>query len=806
MDTAKTPRTPATPLLDAIKRTETAQKRLLDNLDKAISDHELIADGWTLILAVDYHIVYEFAWGHLNLLSVLQGAEAQGASNRKRQRFITRRTAMAHLLGRLDHASPAVLLPPHAIELRNSLARVMLTGTEQRLRVQLMKEMAKAGILDDRERALAEALHVFYESHDVNDPLPPELYESLQRLVDRRKYQDILYAAAGFSRRGVAVIRDLLTARPPRLVLRPKLDIDVDSVAEGVWEAPSSMWYEALSAVRPHEHGANFIDAKAIELVLALNRALEAAKSRTFVCLVSDADSMDIVLNPWFYDEWRSRLPREIDRIEPHSLLKIEPKIHRRLDTMTLYLRASMDSTNARDVVAELRRLKGIAIPSAMTWPMLEDVRKQCPSDCAKCPRGLKVKCSRVRSELDKQRARFVEFLSWGAVARRGPYLDEFRELESRENDFRRAVVSFVKFLHGRHDEFERKIGDAARESERTLEEARLTFGSEIIGMANESVKRLAGGAGLRAIPFDIEVQNEKSRLGRLLRRLQRAGRVSSSLLQARNISTDVLRMSGDERLGGERFLLMALVFYYGHQLGLVGDVCDSWRHCGGGDDVRCALLECLVLHQLAVERESMELYEIVVRKCANACDAWPEDARVWYVRGAAVLRAQARGMEVRVDVGEPKRFYSRALELCERGRTGGLLKGSILNGLAFAELLACARSGEVDRVALSEAERFLERMEREVARTEWGANLWDTYGVFCFARSVVEIAGEAVRWAKEAVGALRTALDMAKTGEALSWEIDEITKHLTRAKERLEEVTGAAVRAEAGRSANGEM
>ena len=772
---------------------ENLRKYTLKNLDDAIDDHEYILDGGRLLIAVDFHLIHEFAWVPIEILHRVYSFTTE-KYKQKRNEFLVRRTALSHLLLSLHQSGSAYLLPPYAIELSNAMAKEQVRLTRSEIDFQVLKDTINH-TLSPEEKSLASDLESHNDSADKPDKLPKELSKRLRKLVNDHLLHNILYLASGFSKNAQCAIKELFYGSTPRLTTKPKLSrqgclrIANQSVTDSQLSSDNS-WVEAFELLKRNSPS-NYADSQAVDMIMTLNDNFQSNKCDVKALLFTDAQAIYKLLNAHLFEneKWYKKLPNDLFEKYDNISLNSAHDYHRSLDVITLYLHAANKIQNGdnindwlsegihsekskeslRNIINKLKQMKIEVAAKEIDHSYFKTISEKCSNSCKKCDSDLNNLCNKLIRKIKEIENTYLELRSWDAVSNSEPYLQNLDKVGEMEKQTFRAIRAFIKFINDKPDELAEMIRSEREKSENIYNRVNMDLRMNVIDLSDEGAF-LPGTARLRSIPIKFEFHNKN--ISDAVKQMHKRIRSDDDLSISKENAKRIARYLSESDWSTEKYLLISLMLYYSNKLELASKICEEY---GPSDDIRFSILKFIALHQDAIQREDLGLYEKARNLCIKENNRLQGDPRLLYILGAMTLRAITREMSNTILPEEGLKHYKKALELIEKDSSKEpMLTAAIHNGMAFGITLNKAK----DRNALLIALSHVEQMQDILDINKWHANFLDTKGVVYYhLAQQSKDEREVKEYAKIAHTALMNAVRRAPH-ECLRWEIEAIKEN----------------------------
>lgn len=600
------------------------------------SDYRLMTEqNFKLTFAVDFHEIYQYA----DPVAQFLWAERKEPSA-PRKSVLENQVARAGLFYGLRSIGSPVLLPPYVVELNNHIAW---------LRVGVMKAVVSTYTLIEWPQELdrivdneivREALGQFEQSGQVDSELVRQLREFLEK-----KLGDVLFLISGVAGQGLDVIRDLLYGDEPRVQMTSSRWPALRTLIQQAMEAPDSEWYRRFHKMRssPKSMTSNLNDAKAIDLVLALNQHL--VPDRELVLLVSDAHMMKRVLQERPDNGFGETSENYIWADDGGASLEVpgvqEPvPIFRPLLAFyyLLLFQADSDAGILENLREELDRIDQVHV--------LGKSVEELPAECSECTseeqrEACEVSdvCARIRQELSEHSEHFDMLSTVRLAVNRFPVIEPYWERVKKQQDvFEKRLaerpIRLISYLSERRGELETSLKERERQLLNLLE-SDLAEALSLATDVSSSYRKELGESLERFTRTRYRVHFRSEKVTSLLEEMEEA-RYTGDQAATCSLIKQLVRFAFQEEIGPDRLLLWAVLLIHHRLYRRAGDLATRVLDRPYDERYIESRPEYLYLRGLALY-EGGE-YAQAIRACESSIEEYRNDPRFYHLCGLAIL------------------------------------------------------------------------------------------------------------------------------------------------------------------------
>jgi hypothetical protein len=751
-----------------LKLYESIEKRIgsyLYHLTAIDIDHRLIAKGWKVNFAVDYHQVYSYAFPFTGFIETLR---EQVPSDAERIKFVERQAAIGFVFEGLKDCPTPILLPPHAIELGNTIVKKKAGMIKRYLNLNKIRDWSK-GILSQEDQQVLEEAFTWIDEHK-GEPFPENLLTKTTR-VTLAHFKDLLYLLLNTTVEGFERIQHLFDQKNPKLKFTfqcwPEYDSLLSDIA--IKEIRESDWFEMFSKVRG-KWDADYRDSQAIEMILALNKELMTKKAREILLLVSDAESMDNVLN------WDKK-PELIERFKKYQIgiikcdeIDTEIRLLRTSETFLVYLLNLGDSDEK--TMENLDSIRRSMLDFHKLKPILEEIKKECAycptseecfatdngQKCEKCDK--KTRCDELRKGIINHKERVDQLDSVRLFLNRNFFLRPHEQVVRKLLDKRLSdiVTGFIKFMKAPSDTFTSEFGEKEAELDKTIIATELALRKLSVDVVRDSLGQFRYFVTkFQGFPHSIKFENPE-----IKETLEQYSKISLKDPEAPaklyDLTLKTLSLTDKVDDYNESKLLLASLFYSYGEYTCANYVIDrEIARATLPNEFEYRYVQCLALNRQGLAPGNERFFHKAMAIADQLIRNYPMSPRTHYLYGMLL----GRGIQARIvsqdKVDQIVQLFETAYNYCEnRDRE---LRISILNNIIFMIFLSEKYTHENVLKAMS----AFDLITKQIERSEWPPHLWDTVGCLRFMQSfVTSKVEEQVKLVKEAKENIENALEIA--------------------------------------------
>ena len=350
---------------------------------------------------------------------------------------------------------------------------------------------------------------------------------------------------------------------------------------------------------------------------------------------------------------------------------------------------------------------------------------------------------------------------------------------DDKEN-IEQGIKTIVTFLSGNNPDFQNELEEKKERLEKSYFSAVNSLSKYMINFSSEIHEELVYGIKpMRRIPFRIIFKN--SAILSILKEAEdylKASKTNEDINKIREISKKILKLTEKTSIGIERHLLLAILNYNFNQLENVNLILSDYLK----DEFllnkeEFVLVQLLALHQNAINRKDPSLYKEALNLCKESTKKYPNDSRFLYMYGVIIGRGVQISLEQNELIFTSHRYFKRALDLIKgEDISDRLFKATIYNSIAYSFCLI----QEQNYTHMERAREAISEMEKLIDQKDWDANFHDTKGFIYYNLSkYTDDLVSSKQFINIANNSLSKAKELAKKNKYLSYEKNEIAKHL---------------------------
>jgi hypothetical protein len=770
------------------------------HLDLVKNDLELINEGWDLNFALDFSQLYLFAFPMDELIQKI--ADRTPPSEAERNRLVNLQAARGFVFYELKKCPKPILLPPYAIELRNFLAVQESRRLQRNLYVRFIKKWPRE-MFSNSERNILNEITQWYDSHETDEDLPEQLFKKGINFFSSR-FRDLFFLISGSSREGLTIIRNLFSEEAPRVLLAHQRWPRYSKFISEVVSKPESdsIWFEMLSDIRG-KWDSDYRDAAAIELAIELSKMLKKKKKPEIVLLVSDAFSMNAVLN-WDKSEDKKLMDRF--KGKPLGILELpsgkEVRLLRTSDTFLLFLlHAGKTFEESVDKVGEEHRR---VMDFFKRSPRIEDLKKECalydkrnnryseydPKKCKECKRGGAV-CDNLKNWLKNYESMFDQLEATKLYLYRKSYLIPFKDMLEDKYFMLKEALRLSIFLLGRpSNQFESIFEDKEIELQKQMVKTQKELGRLTIEVDKESMKEISYRIGqFTGIPHKIQFSNPK--ILEILYELKEDIKAYVwDFDKLKSLTSKIFEVTDSWDPYDDSMLLLSVLFFAYGEYALAEEISIEAL---SADDLQNRFeyeyIRCLALHKRGLAKKELKpLFLSSIELCEQLCSKYQDEPRACYLLGIIVRRGIEAGLVKKYTLDDAINKFKKALLINDKIIKDIDLTAAILNNIACT---VCAKE-QVDEHSLDIAWEAIQRLEQPPIGIEsWHPKFFDTKSCVLLLRALREPSqSERKKHLLRAEESINKALDLAKMAGAISIrDSKSMQKHKKRILDALKQI-----------------
>ena len=700
------------------------------DIERVKADLELLEEGWRMHFAIDFYQLYKFL--HPQEEPSRDGFEQE----------VWMRAAGAFIFS--GEKGALILLPPYILELRNYITHLMEIVRK------IEEKFQYKDLLEESDRKKLEEARKIYSEGGT---LPENLMNELIDLINI-KFPNIYKLISGGFRNEIAKI-DELFKKKRILAATVYWDKDRDVLnliqEEEQKSLRDSRWYSSFWELRPQVNHItnNLNDAKAIQIIMALNNYFREKNRKEVVYLISDARTMDKVLNWDNYDEinW-------IENNHPLGIIKDlgehrNIRILRTSKSFLTYLLGRGTSENGQEERREI-------IENLTTWQkeiyrltsihvMIREEFSLCVEKCNNP--GKELQCLLIQEKIKKLEEEYKKTTLFKLISQSRqlfePYIGKFAEEYNKNEKNIEDMKNLIDFLMLEKVDFEKKIKQEIEKLDAGVNEALLKLRKDVVMVLSlESLKRMTYKLRrLRGIPYRIKFENPttKESLREFFHLMDECSREPYTRNEEKSFRIvqkkweRLLRLADDESLGLESKLLLAVIFFcyrfYDYVISIKSEIESSLVE-NPEIEKEFLLLECLANYRLYRTRNLDKYLGIAKSTCDRCVMNYYNDPRFLYL--SAILNFASDSKIEAIE--DSLSLLNNAKKISETYPewSDNYLRSTILHGIAFMTL----KKEDIDLHTVQTIEGLLRRIEELIPREEWDPEIWDTEALLFLKKS----------------------------------------------------------------------
>ena len=770
------------------------------HLDLVKNDLELIDEGWDLHFALDFEQLYSFAFPMEELIRKI--ADKTLPSEAERNRLVKLQAARGFVFYELNRYPKPVLLPPYAIELRNFLAIQESRRLRRTFYVKFIRQWGRE-MFSNKERDVLNEVTQWYDSHKTDEDLPEQLFEKGVNLFSSR-LRDLFFLISGSSREGLTIIRNLFLEEAPRVLLVHQRWPQYSKFISEVVSKPESesIWFEMFSDIRG-KWDSDYRDAVAIELAIELSNVFKKEKKPGIVLLVSDAISMNTVLN------WdKSGDKKLMDRFgnKPLGILELpggkETRLLRTSDTFLLFLlhagKTFEESMNK--VREEHRRVTDFFKRS----PRIEELKKECalydkrtnryseynPRKCKECKRG-GVVCNNLKDWLKNYESMLDQLESTKLYLQRKSYLFPFKNILSDKYFMLKEALRLLIFLISRSsNQFESMFEDREIELQKQMVMTQKELGRLTIEVDKESMKEISYRIGqLAGIPHKIQFSNPN--ILEMLDDLKEGMKYYDwDFDKLQTFTSKIFEVTDSWDPYDDSMLLLSVLFYAYGEYALAEEISiEALSADNLQNRFEYEYIRCLALHKRGLAKRGLEpLFLRAIELCEQLCSKYQDKPRAYYLLGVIARRGIETGLVKKYTLDDAINAFNQALIINDKIIKDIDLTAATLNNIAYTVYT----KEQVDEHSLDLAWEAIQRLEQPPIGIEsWHPKFFDTKSCILLLRALREPSqSERKKHLLYAEESINKALELAEMAGAISIrDSKSMQKHKKRISDALKQI-----------------
>lgn len=697
-------------------------------------DLELLEEGWKIHFALDFYQIYSFLH-----------PKKESYNRNELEHEVGLRAASAFIFSELEEMKQPFILPPYVIELRNHLIYLK----EEMLKMR--EERQYEYLLGESDRKKLEKAKKIYGEGGI---LHKDLMNEIVNLIDS-KFPRLYRLISGEFGDEIAVTHYLLKNKRI-LVFTEYWDKDRDILdliqEENRKSVEGSRWYYGFRARRLGRSmiTKNVRDARAIQIVMAMNEFFREENRKEVVYLVSDARTMEEVMNWDKFDElnWR---------IEEHPLGIIENlrtykdvRVLRSSRSFLAYLlnrgESEYKEERRRETIRKLttrqKELGKLAAIRAMIVDEFEECKEKCDDP------GREQQCQKIQEKIkefeeESKKTNLYKLISQSKQLLE-PYVNQFIKIKDQDEEITKDVISLIEFLIMEKEDFEEKIREETEKLDADIDQILSTLQRDIVrALSFKSFRKMTYKLRrLRGIPYKIKFKDEtiKNSLKRFFDLMDEYSKKSQEEIEEEKFRDirekweEILKLTEDESLGIENRLLLAIILFsykFYHEVISIKSEVEPRLTDDPDIEREFSLLECLASYRL-YRRKNVDRYFEAARNTSNKCaKKYHNDPR--FLNLSAILEVITDRTEK--SIGKSLSLLKKAKEIAETDTewNDNNTKSTILNNIVFIGLM----KGNIDLDTIIDAEKDFKRIEGLYPQKEWDTDMLHTEGFLSYNKAL---------------------------------------------------------------------
>ncbi|MGD2246844.1 MAG: hypothetical protein PVF58_00445 [Candidatus Methanofastidiosia archaeon] len=726
-------------------------------------DLELLKKGWNINFAIDFYQIFNF----------LYPERKRKASINSYEHEIELRAAGAFIFSELEEVRQPFLLPPYLIELTNHLAYLkdkITKAKEERHYEDLLEEsdlqkLEKAKKIYKRKKELPKKL-----MNEVIDLINAK-FPTLFKLISGGFKNEIAEINRLFRNKRISVVTEYWEGEKDILNLIQK---------ENEKSVAHSGWYNGFQKLKPLENIArNVRDARAIQIVMALNNFFKENDRKKVIYLVSDAEAMENVLN-WDKNDdinWK---------IEEHPLGIIKNlgkfknvRILRNSRSFLIYLLNRGKSENNRqrwiETIQNLNAQQDKLDRLSKIRGMINNLFEECKEKCNDPER--EEQCQKIQKKIEEYERVSKETNLFKLISQSkrflGPYINQFMKVTNQEKETE-DIRSMIEFLMLEKEDFERKIEQKTEELDANINQILSKLQSDIVrALPFDSFKKMTYKLRrLRGIPYKIIFRNEviKEALNDFFGLIDEFSEESELEIgegRFEDIQREwegILKLTEDESLGLEsRLLLSVILFSYKFYQEIISIKSEIESEFTKAPEIEkeFLLLECLANYRLYRNKGVQRYFEITMNTCAACVGKYYGDPR--FLNLSAILKAISDQSKGSIQNSLSLLDEARKISQTDPSWDDPHIKSTILNNIVFINLI----QKDLTMKAIEETEGLMEEIADLHPHTKWDADMMHTEGLLFLEKAVL------VRSSKKKKEILKKSIKKFEKAKEMAYEFD---------------------------------
>ncbi len=733
-----------------------------------------IEQQYRFSFAVDFHEVWNYA------SPIAEFTQSKSEEKPLTQEdSLRKQVARAGLFYGLKPGNVSVLLPPYVIELNDKRAQMsagLLDGMEK-LEGEYIKKLNNIVNNETVRNAMAEFQNPDQIRSDTLQQLKP-LFE--------KKLSDLLFLISGVTGQRRAIIQELLSGDSPKVQSTDSQWPDLKELIQLIMDQSNSKWHDRFKKTRPGSRYtlSNVNDAKAIDLVLALNQYLSQKKELVFI--VSDTRAMEQILRerPTDADDNSTGSARNYAWTEADGVCVTGYKqdlipIFRPIDTFYYSILFQSDSSEStlQNLKDELERIDRVYVLDK-SFQELRVKCLKCNNERDKTLCSFSDACSDVHRELSEHHKHFAErkdaLLAVNRFPVIKPYYERVKAQQSvYEQKLTQGSLALIQYLSEPRESLEKNFRDREKELLKMMESDLMDAFNLVAEVSPVYQEEIGGGIDkFTRTKYRIRFRNVK--LDNLLQELEQA-RYEGKVAETVDAHKKLITLAFQESLGLDRSLLWAVLLlscrFHDRTVRLTTRVLRDI-----GSDYRS---EYFYLRALAYY-ESKDFSQTIL-ECRTGFNKFVSDARFYHLCGLAISR--------QIDSNDSRgHSWSDAIDCAEKARTlvvkfseDEKFQGVIANNLAYFHYRR-NRPGDLE-TALD----YVNELKHLIPSFENSPEFLNTIGCV-FKGFALKAKDETIQqqYKKKALYNLEKALQLAKDTKVEPSEIGEYEDDLRDTEQQL--------------------
>ncbi|NVN95998.1 MAG: hypothetical protein HXX18_12020 [Bacteroidetes bacterium] len=770
-------------------------QQFYEEINWVINDQEKLINDYSLFFIVDFFQIYNLAHPFNAIIDKIkkegQLPTIEDFTDEDLFNIGQNQAALTFLFYGMKIGHQPIILPPHIKELKNHIKKNIENHNNISLRLSLLKILRSKILTEEDENLLIRAKKE-YDKNNSFEKIDKETYRLLLNLIIT-KLKDILLLISGLMQHGNKVITQLINE--DRVIIDwDQISEKSDLIQDVLLNNNQPKIIDALNSIRIGRLEQNNCDSKTIEIIISLNKESISKNEKNIYYFLSDSEN----IMKLFHHERFNLVNTTIKKIESaQDDLKVFGSfnsIHRTSNVFLDYMMTAEDHVDYND--KDFKKVKQKTIQNLIAKrnrilnfktfeKSFENLITKCSNDCINCKNNLKEECVELKEKIRNWAELFNERISLSLLSNRfvilKPAIDNISNIQTKLEE---GILTLFNFLTDENILNEKEIQKKKLELDesyydliKSISDKMLDFSSDI---QHELVYRIKP---LRRIPFNINFKGQEINSVLDEAQLLVSSENTPSIDEIKNISKKIWCLTSEDKLGLERYLLLAILNFNFNQLDysfLIIDDCfkkDDFKEIPNKEDFY--LVKLLVMHQFAINVNDKSLFDQSIELSKECLSKFKNDSRFQYMHGVILGRGIQNLIVVNEQIKTSIKHFKDALILLEEDMAiNPLYEATIWNSIAFSYCLM--QDPQIEMI--EEACNSLKKMEELINEDNWDANFIDTKGIVLFFQSkLTSNKSDKENLLELSRQKLQKAIDLAELNKYLDYEIKDIKNHLTK-------------------------